>query len=286
MCGSSARKLKKTHANMLGGRAWRYELHPLTYNELGSSFDLLKALNRGLIPTHYLEENFQRELRAYVQDYLREEVQMEGLTRNLPAFAKFLDSVSFSLGELVNYANVARDCGVDAKTVAEYYQILQDTLLGSMLMPFRKERNRQIITKTPKFYLFDVGVANYLSRRVISINKGDEFGRAFEHFIFMELGAYRSYYEKEDPLYYWRTKNNQEVDFILETQKGLIAIEVKGASRIDRHDLVGLNAFIEEHHPYKALVVCQEAKRRKLEGDIEVVPWREFLKELWDNAIF
>ena len=131
LCGSSARKLKRGHANLLGGRAWRYELFPLTSHEIGD-IDLLRALNHGLIPLHYLQqrEDCKKSLEAYVQDYLREEVFAEGLTRNIPAFSRFFDAFGYSHGEITNYANIARDCGIDAKTVKEYYQILIDTLLA------------------------------------------------------------------------------------------------------------------------------------------------------------
>ena len=132
LCGSSARQLKKGQANLLGGRAWRYEMFPLVSAEL-NNLDLLKALNHGLIPSHYLNNNPRRSLRAYVQDYLKEEIFAEGLTRNIPAFSRFFESMGYSHGELTNYANIARDCGVDAKTVKEYYQILVDTLLGSWI---------------------------------------------------------------------------------------------------------------------------------------------------------
>ncbi len=284
LCGSSARKLKKTQANMLGGRAWRFELFPLTSEELGERFDLLTALNRGLIPSHYLSAHPAKALKAYVQDYLKEEIQQEGLVRNLPAFARFLDSVSFSNAELVNYSNIAAECAVDSKTVAGYYQILVDTLLGSFLEPFRKQKKRQIISSTPKFYLFDVGVAGFLSQRTLQTDRGSEFGKAFEHFIFMELQAYRSYREKETHFSFWRTKEGLEVDFVL--NRGEIAIEVKGTSHLDPQDTKGLRAFMEEHQPKKLILVCQESRLRKLPSGILVMPWKPFLASLWKGEIF
>ena len=284
LCGSSARKLKQTHANMLGGRAWRFEMFPLTSQELGKEFELLTALNRGLIPSHYLASQSSRALKAYVQDYLKEEIQQEGLVRNLPAFARFLDSVSFSNAEMVNYSNIARDCAVDSKTVAGYYQILVDTLLGAFLEPFRKQKKRQIISATPKFYLFDVGVAGFLSQRSLQTNRGYEFGKAFEHFIFMELQAYRSYREKETHFSFWRTKEGLEVDFIL--NRGEIAIEVKAESHLGSQDTKGLRAFMEEHHPHQSILVCQEPRLRKLESGIVVMPWKAFLNSLWGKEIF
>ena len=284
LCGSSARKLKQTHANLLGGRAWRFELFPLTTKELGPQFDLLTALNRGLLPSHYLDSHFSRSLKAYIYDYLKEEIQYEGLVRSLPAFSRFLDAVSFSIGELVNYANIARDCAVDAKTVAQYYQILVDTLVGVFVEPFRKQKKRQIISATSKFYLFDVGVASHLMQRHLQILKGAEFGKAFEHFILMELLAYRSYSEKGNRFSFWRTKEGLEVDFVVDD--GKIAIEIKGSEHIDKSDLKGLTAFSEEHKTKRKIVICQERHPRKTEVGIEITPWKHFLGELWNGDIF
>lgn len=283
LCGSSARKLKRTHANLLGGRAWRFELHPLTTHELGEEFDLLRALNRGLIPSHYLDNNYHRTIKAYINDYLKEEIQSEGLVRNLPAFARFLDSVPFSNGELVNFSKIAAECGVDSKTTAEYYRILVDTLLGSFLDPFRKRQKRKVISTTPKFYLFDVGVAGGLAKRIIQINKGSEFGRAFEHLVFMELLAYRSYSEKDFDINFWRTNNDMEVDFVI--GGGEIAIDVKGNSHIDSADTRGLAAFAGEFSPRRAITICQEPVRRKLSSGIEIIPWEMFFEMLWAGEI-
>ena len=152
LCGSSARKLKRGKANLLGGRAWRFEMHPLVFAEL-KELDLLKILNRGLIPGHYLSENYDKSLTAYTQDYLKEEIFAEGLVRNIPAFSRFFDAMGYSHGELTNYLNIARDCGVDSKTVKEYYQILVDTLLGKFVEPYKKRQKRQVISKAAKIYL-------------------------------------------------------------------------------------------------------------------------------------
>ena len=281
LCGSSARKLKRGKANLLGGRAWRYEMRPLISAELGE-LGLLKALNRGLLPAHYLQEEYRKSLRAYVRDYLKEEVFDEGLTRNIPAFSRFFDAVGYSHGELTNYANIARDCGVDAKTVKEYYQILVDTLLGTMIEPFSRRQDRQVISKAGKFYLFDVGVAGAIIQRRIPQEKGEQFGKAFEHFILMEILAHRSYRELDYDLNFWRTKSGLEVDFIL--GRGEVAIEVKGSSRIDSSDLRPLKAFIQEYRPAQAFVVCNERLPRVHEG-IRILPWREFLKMLWEGAV-
>lgn len=283
LCGSSARKLKRAHANMLGGRAWRFVLHPLTTRELGRDFDLMLALNRGLIPSHYLDDRYRMSVKAYINDYLKEEIQYEGLVRNLPAFARFLDTVPFSNGELVNYSNIAAECGIDSKTVAEYYRILVDTLLGSFVEPFRKRRKRKTIFATPKFYLFDVGIAAGLAKRELHNNRGPEFGRAFEHLVFMELNAHRSYSQKDYDICFWRTKNGMEVDFVL--AGGEVAVEVKGSPRLVSSDFRGLAAFRADFRPKRTIIVSQEETHRKLPSGIESIPWKKFFQMLWDDEI-
>lgn len=283
LCGSSARKLRRGQANLLGGRAWRYEMFPLVSIEV-DNFDLLRALNHGLIPIHYLQnsEEAKMSLTAYVQDYLKEEVFAEGLTRNISAFSRFFDALSYTHGELTNYADIARDCGVDSKTVKEYYQILVDTLMAIRIEPFKKRQSRQVITKAAKYYLFDVGVAGWLCKRDLIKEKGSEFGKAFEHFILMEITAYRSYKRRDFPINFWRTKSGLEVDFVIGDEK--IAIEVKGTDNIDTRDLKGLNAFIDTYSPKRSIVVCNE-KEKRIHGKIEIMPWREFLNKLWSDKI-
>jgi predicted AAA+ superfamily ATPase len=281
LCGSSPRKLKRGHANLLGGRAWRFEMFPLVSAEI-PDFDLLTALNRGLIASHYTEKNYRRSLKSYVNDYLKEEIMSEGLVRNLSGFARFLDSVGYSHGEMVNFLNISRDCGVDAKTVKAYYQILVDTMLGVFIDPFTKKSGRQIIMSTPKFYLFDVGVAGHLLKREILEERGEPFGRAFEHFILMEILAYKSYSEKDFKLAYWRTKDGLEVDFILDD--GKIAIEVKGGRNIDSSSLKPLRVFSEEYKPEKTILVNNETTPRLIDR-IELTPWRIFLENLWAGKV-
>jgi len=281
LCGSSARKLKRGKVNLLGGRAWRYEMHPLVSIEVGE-LNLLRSLNRGMIPIHYLQEEYRKSLQAYLRDYLKEEVFDEGLTRNIPAFSRFFDAMGFSHGELTNFANIARDCGVDAKTVKEYYQILVDTLLGTMIEPYKKRQDRQVITKAGKFYLFDVGVAGAITKRHIPEERGEQFGKALEHFILMEILAHRTYRELDYDVNFWRVKSGLEVDFVL--GRGAVALEVKGASRIDNPDLRPLKAFMQEYLPRKAFVVCNERHPRVHEG-IHILPWRDFLNALWKGDV-
>lgn len=286
MSGSSARKLKRGAANLLGGRAWRYQFYPLVYPEI-ADFNLLRALNNGLIPSHYLSATPRGDIRSYIFNYLKEEIMAEGLTRNLPAFARFLDAVAYSHGGLINYANIARDCAVDAKTVKEYFNILVDTLVGYNLEPLADHDSRDTISATPKFYLFDVGIANHLANKQLVELKGTVAGDAFEHYIFMELMAYRGIKQLDFPINYWRTKSNIEVDFIL--NKNAVAIEVKISDRIDKTDLKGLLAFNERHQPEKAYLVSRVLRKRRVAvqngPDIFIIPWQEFLEDLWAGKI-
>lgn len=281
LCGSSARKLKRGKANLLGGRVWRYEMHPLVSIEL-PDWDLITILNRGLIPAHYLSKNYQKSLTAYTQDYLKEEVFAEGLVRNIPAFSRFFDAIGYSHGELTNYSNIARDSGVDSKTVKEYYQILVDTLLGKFVEPYKVRQERQVITKAAKFYLFDVGVAGALSKRHILEERGELFGKALEHFIFMEILAYDSYKELGFDINFWRTKSGIEVDFVLGS--GEVAVEIKGSNNIQNKDMQSLKIFHEIYSPRKSIMVCNE-KEERLAGHINVLPWKIFLRKLWDGEI-
>lgn len=281
LCGSSARKLKRGRANLLGGRAWRYELFPLVTAELDEP-DLLHMLNRGLLPSHYVSSQWRKSLDGYVIDYLKEEVFAEGLTRNVPGFSRFFEAMGWSHGELTNFANIARESGVDSKTVKEYYQILCDTLVGRFVPPYKRRQDRQVITKAAKFYLFDVGVAGALTRRRIEEPRGEQFGRALEHLVFMELCAYASYSELAYPISFWRTKAGREVDFVLGS--GEVAIEVKGSPRVDDRDLRSLASFAEAQKPRLSYVVCNETEERTV-GEIRIVPWRSFFNALWAGEV-
>ncbi len=228
LSGSSARKLKRDAANLLGGRAWRYELFPLTTAELQNP-DLSRILNHGLIPQHYLSEKPERFLEAYVADYINEEIQTEARLRNMPSFARFLKAFAFSHGELINYANIARDCGVSPKTVRGYFELLEETLLGHRLMPWKKQKDRRLIV-TDKFYFFDVGLVRALRDMILIQPKTTEFGRAFEHFLIEEVRAYLSCRQKKLPMTFWRTTSDHEVDLILGDCE--VAIEFKATENI------------------------------------------------------
>jgi predicted AAA+ superfamily ATPase len=282
LCGSSARKLKRGAANLLGGRAWKFTFYPLTFSEIGD-FDLLRALNQGLIPSIYQSKHYKRAFTAYVDLYLKEEIQAEGLVRNLPGFARFLDLVGFSNTEPLNYKKIATDCGVDAKTVKEYYNILLDTLIGYYVYPFSKNEKRQVISSTPKFYLFDVGVGCYLSKKPVLELRGSAAGSAFEHYILMELTAYIGLKELGHNIQYWRTKTGHEVDFI--TEEGNVAIEVKISENPRKTDYKGLLTYCSDHKPRLAIVVCLVDEARKTSDDILILPWKKFLTDLWNGNI-
>ena len=190
--------------------------------------------------------------------------------------------MGYTHGELTNYSNIARECAVDSKTVREYYQILVDTLLGTMVDPFKRRQNRQVISRSPKFYLFDVGVAGTIIKRHLEEEKGELFGKALEHFILMEIVAHNSYKELDYEINFWRTKSGLEVDFVL--GGGEVAIEVKGASRIENRDVRPLTAFIEEYSPRVSVVVCNEREER-VHRQIRIMPYRNFLHDLWEGKI-
>ena len=281
LCGSSARKLIKTHANLLGGRAWRYLMLPFIYPELDNP-DLLRILNHGLLPSHYLEDNYKKSLISYTRDYLQEEIFNEGLTRNLPAFSRFFEAIGYSNGELINYSKFASDTGVSSKTIKEYFQILIDTFIGHYVLPFNKRAGRDILSKIPKFYLFDVGIAGILLNRKLEEEKGEMFEKAFEHYIFMELFAYHSYNDILSPINFRRTKYGYEVNFVL--GNGSIAIEVKGSQNIRNNELKSLKEYINDYDPKKAIVVCNEKNPRTV-NNIEILPWKIFLEKLWGGEI-
>jgi predicted AAA+ superfamily ATPase len=280
LTGSSARKLRRGHANLLAGRAWRRQMMPLTSAEV-DRLDLDHVMVSGLLPPHVLSPDPIEDLRAYIGDYLKEEIAAEALTSNIPAFAEFLRVAANTSSELLNCTNVARECGVSAKVVRGYFEILEDTYLGFRLAPWTKVKDRRLIL-AEKFYLFDVGVANFLAGRRPREGSA-EFGKAFEHFILMELKAYQAYRDPDLPIAFWRTASGFEVDFVL--GRMAVAIEVKGSARVHDGDLRGLRALAAEHRLRRAIVVSLERERRTVAPGIEILPWRQFLDELWSGKI-
>jgi uncharacterized protein len=253
---------------------------PLTSLEV-DHLDLEHVMVSGLLPPHFLSSHPLEDLRAYVGDYLKEEIAVEALTENIPSFSEFLRVAAITSSELLNYTNVARESGVSAKVVRSYFDILEDTYLGFRLAPWRRAANRRLIL-TEKFFLFDVGVSNYLARRQPKPHSA-EFGKSFEHVILMELKAYQAYRQPELPLTFWRTAAGHEVDFLLGDLD--VAVEVKGSSRVHEGDLRGLRALLEEHRVKHAFVVSLERQPRTIAPGIEVLPWTMFLQRLWDGDL-
>jgi predicted AAA+ superfamily ATPase len=276
LTGSSARKLRRGHANLLAGRAWRRSMLPLSIQEV-DVLDIERVMVSGLLPPHFLATDPSEDLRAYVADYLKEEIAAEALARDIPAFAEFLRVAALTSSELLNYTNVARETGVSAKVVRGYFDVLEDTYLGFRLRPWQKARRRRL-TETEKFYLFDVGVTNHLARRRPRLG-GAEFGKAFEHYILMELRAYQAYRQPDLDLAFWRTASGFEVDFVAGELD--LAIEVKAGSRVHDGDLRGMRALADEYTVRRLVVVSFETQPRTAAGGIEVLPWRLFLERLW-----
>ncbi len=274
LCGSSARKLKRGHSNLLGGRALRFELFGLTAKELGDDFDLIQVLNRGYLPSIYTNDNYQAYLRSYHNDYLREEIADEGLVRNLPAFTRFLEVAALGDSEQTNFATIARDIGLSAPSVKSYFEILEDTLILKMLHPYRARPKRRIELSN-KAYFFDVGIVNFLNRRGV-IAKGSElFGKAFENWVHHELRCYQSYADPDMQLAYWRLSTGVEVDFIVNQMQ--IGLEAKATEKVTSDHLKGLRELKVDHPNVKRrIIVCLEKKRRRTEDGIEIVPYSDW----------
>jgi uncharacterized protein len=283
LCGSSARRVKRGHANLLGGRALRYELLGLVSSEIGQDFDVVRAANHGFLPRHYLSDRPGMLLRSYVNDYLKEEIAAEGLVRNLPAFSGFLSAAALSDGGLVNFTNIARECGVSGPTVREHFQILIDTLLGRFLPAYTKRPKRRVIL-APKFYFADVGVVNHLARRG-RLEPGSElFGKAFESWVHHELQAYRAYREFAFELAFWRLASGIEVDFVVDDLR--VAIEAKSSTRVNDGHLRALREIRRDHTSVKRrIVVSLDTRARRTEDGIEILPVRTFAERLWDDDL-
>lgn len=281
LSGSSARKLKRSGANTLGGRAIPETLYPLVWPEV-TDFQIDRAVQNGMIPRHYMVEDATKRLSGYVKVYLDEEIREEGEVRELDAFERFMEVAAISDGEMLNYANIASDCGVSAKTVKSYFQILYDTLIGYEIPAFRKEIKRKVV-QAPRFYYFDVGLANYLMGRH-SLKRGtDDYGHAFEHFVIQEIIAYKGYNDKRDTISYWHTYDKKEVDVIIGDAK--VAIEIKSTEHVETKHKKGLKAFKEEHPDCRLILVSLDPITRKSD-DKELIYVLDFLKMLWGGEVF
>ena len=279
LTGSSARKLRRSGVNLLGGRARTIRMHPLTSFELGDQFDLMRAVNFGTLPAIYFSDDPALDLKAYAGEYLKEEIAAEGLTRNVPAFSRFLETAALCNGQIINYQTVSSDAAVPRTTVQEYFSILKDTLIAEEVECWRKTKKRKAIAAS-KFYFFDVGVANHLQHAGRIEQKTKFFGEALEAFIFQELAAYRDYISR-GTIHYWRSEDQYEVDFILDES---IAIEVKGTSRLSKEDFKGMRALQAEKAMRLHIIVSNEPVSRDVDG-IRVMPWQIFLKDLWSGAL-
>jgi predicted AAA+ superfamily ATPase len=280
LTGSSARKLKRGAANLLGGRAWVCRLHPLVSAELDKP-RLMDRLNRGSLPAVIDSPHHSEDLKAYVGTYLREEIRAEGLTRSIENFSRFLEVAGITSGEQINFSAVADDAGFPPRTVREHYQILEDTLVGYQLPAYQRTSKRKPVA-TAKFYFFDVGVANVLKRNAVIEEGSDAYGRALEHLIFLELRAYLDYRRLDDELTYWRSRSQFEVDFVV---GHTIGIEVKSKSHVSPRDYKGLHALAEEVELKRRIVICGEKMNRRTDDGTDIMSPAAFLKDLWAGNI-
>lgn len=278
LTGSSARKLRSSGVNLLGGRATQRHFHPFNFAEIGNhpNYNLSYIFEHGLLPSMFLSSDIEEDLSAYVDTYLTEEIAAEGFSRNIPNFARFLTVASVSNSQLINYTNIASDSQVPVQTVKQWFQVLEDTLLGYQVESFTNTKKRKAIT-TSKFYFFDIGIARALRNIPTPKENTTEFGEYFEHLICMELKSWIDYKHPRSKLTYWRSNSNMEVDFCIDEE---IAIEVKSSSNVTEKHLKGLKALREEGIFKRYVVVCQEEHPRITDG-IEILPWKYFFEELW-----
>ena len=241
----------------------------------------MQAVNNGLIPRHYMIKNPWERFRAYIGVYLNEEIREEALSRNLKSFSRFLEVVAMSNGEMIVYKNIAQDCGIDHRTVKEYFEILQDTLIGYLIPGFTATIKRRAIL-APKFYFFDVGIANYLLNRKNILPGTEAFGHSFEHLIIQELIAYLGYTQSPENLTYWRISSGYEVDAII--GNGRIEIEIKSTDEVKSRHLRGLKAFKEDFQEARTIIVSLDKYPRVMNG-VERIPAEQFLKALWNSEI-
>jgi predicted AAA+ superfamily ATPase len=284
MTGSSARKLKREGTNLLAGRAFVYNLFPLTHRELSDGFNLDSALMFGTLPG-LLKFNSSEEkmsfLRAYALTYLKEEIWGEHIVRKLDPFRKFIEIAAQCNGEIINFANIARDVGVDIKTVQSYFEILEDTLLGFMLEPFHQSvRKRQ--RQAPKFYLFDTGVRRALDRTLtIELKPGTyAYGKAFEHLVIAEAVRLNEYRQKDYRFSYLRTKDDAEIDLVIERPGTSTAlVEIKSTTQVDDRDTRSLERFAADMPKSEAFILSTDPKAKRI-GKVKAFPWQQGLMEL------
>lgn len=280
LSGSSARKIKKSGANNLGGRAIPETLFPLVSAEI-PDFDQERAVQNGMIPRHYMVANARNRMRAYIDLYLKEAILEEALVQNVNEFVRFMEVAAIMDGEILNYENVASDCEVSANTVKAYYKILVNTLLGFEVPAYRKVIKRKLY-KSPRFYYFDVGIANHLTKRYHLAPKTPEYGHAFEHLIMQEIVAYLGYTNSDEELTYWHTYENLKVDAVIGDAR--VAIEIKSKEHIDHDDKKGITEFAKEHPDTKQIIVSKDRISRR-SGDVDLYYVIDFFKALWAGEI-
>jgi predicted AAA+ superfamily ATPase len=278
LTGSSARKLRSKGYNLLAGRALSYYMYPLTVVELGKDFDLDHSLKYGNLPSVYVESEPKKYLESYVKTYLDEEVRQEGLTRNLSAFSRFLEAASFSQGAVLSISAIARECSIERKVVENYFSILEDLLIAYRLPVFNKKAKRRMLAH-PKFYFFDVGVYRTL-RPMGPLDRPEEVeGMSLETLFFQEIKAVNESLNLGYSIYYWRTANNMEVDFVMYGSKGIRAFEIKRAGKITNSMLSGLKSF-KKDYPMAKTCLVYGGERYMREGEIEILPLKYLLKNL------
>lgn len=268
LTGSSARKLRRSGVNLLGGRAATKYMHPLTAGEMGSHFDLAAALNYGLLPSiHDPDKTVKPEnyLHSYVQTYLQEEVMQEGLTRNLGAFARFMEAASFSQGQLLNITEVSRECQIKRKLAENYFQILEDLLLAVRIPVFARKARRRVM-QHPKFFLFDAGVFRTLRPTGPLDAPAEVDGAALETLVLQHLRSVLDEYEPGAEIFYWRTTTGLEVDFVIYSKNLFTAIEVKRKRTITPQDLRGLNAFATDYPQARRLLLYGGSEEQIIHG--------------------
>lgn len=278
LTGSSARSLRKKGVNLLAGRALQTMIYPLTAREEGEEFDLKRSLQYGQLPTVKVHENPKAYLASYVTTYLREEVLQEGLVRQIQTFHRFLEAASFSHGSQIEYAAIARELGINNKTVSIYFDILEDLLIGHRLSVFNKRAKRRL-SQAPKFYLFDVGIYQTLRPHGPLDSVQEINGPALEGFLLQEMRAINDYLCLEYEFYFWRTSHQIEVDFIAYGPKGLLAIEVKYRDRYDANDLKGLKQF-KEDYPQATCFLLYLGQHERITEDIHILPFSKAIKNL------
>ena len=278
LTGSSARKLRRGASNLLAGRLLQAEMHPFLASELGKDFELQQALRFGLIPLIWQAEDPAATLQAYVDLYLREEVQAEALVRDLGAFSRFLEAISFAHGSLLNLSAVARECQIQRKTVEGYLGVLEDLLLCFRIPVFSKRAKRQLIAHE-KFYYFDVGVYRAL-RPAGPLDQPEEIeGISLEGLVAQHLRAWIAYRNRGERLYFWRTKSGSEVDFVVYGNDCFFAWEVKRSTSAHSVDLRSLKSFRQDYPEAEVALLYLGQQSLEIDG-IPVIPCEKFLKSL------